>query len=138
MIVITDVNILLSALIKDSTVRKLLVQSGHDFCFPEVSLHKLRKYKTYIAEKAGLSEEELSPLIEHIFRFVRLIPSEELAPYWEDATHIMGRIDTEDIAFVAAVLSQKNAVLWSDDAHFDRQKRIFALKTNAMVMLFGD
>lgn len=46
--IITDVNAIISALLKDSTSRNLIVNSGQDFCFPELSLHKIRKYQDYI------------------------------------------------------------------------------------------
>jgi len=44
MIVIVDVNVILSALIKDSTTREIILKTEQDFCFPEPSLHTIRKY----------------------------------------------------------------------------------------------
>ena len=72
----------------------------------------------------------------NIFHFVRIIPVEELKPFWEEATEIMGAIDGEDVPFVAAALSQDSAVIWSDDKHFDQQQKVMNLKTADMVKLF--
>ena len=58
MIIIVDVNVLLSALIKDSATRELIVTSGQEFCFPERSIQKIRKYKHHIQEKSGPKEEK--------------------------------------------------------------------------------
>lgn len=44
MIIVVDVNVLLSALIKDSTTRELIIKSGQEFCFPEPALQKIRIY----------------------------------------------------------------------------------------------
>ena len=78
MIIIIDVNILLSALIKNSTTREIIIKSGQDFRFPEISLHKIRKYKDLILEKSGLSESEFLIIFNNLFKFIRIIPTEEL------------------------------------------------------------
>ena len=61
--VITDVNVILSALIRDSTTRKIILNSEFDFYFPKSSLHKIRKYKDYILEKSLLTEEEYNKVL---------------------------------------------------------------------------
>ena len=80
MIIITDVNIVLSALIKDSIIREIILKSEQDFCFPEPSLRG-------------------------------------------EAKEIMKSIDPEDVPFIAAALSQENGVIWSEDRHFEKQRR---------------
>jgi predicted nucleic acid-binding protein len=138
MIIIIDVNILLSALIKDSTTRALIFTSGQDFYFPEKSMQKIRKYKQYIKEKSGLSDLEFLKLFHTLMKFIKIIPDEEILDYWEEAKQIMGHIDPEDVTFIAAALSQEEAVIWSDDRHFERQKAVVTLKTRDMVGLFGN
>src|SRR3989344_3923797 len=118
MSVVIDVNVVLSALMKDSTTREIIVKSGLDFCFPETSLTKIRKYKGLILEKSGLSEREFSQLFDKLLSFIRLIPTEEVKSRWLDAKKIIGHIDVEDDVFVATALSQ-NAVIWSEDKHFE-------------------
>lgn len=137
MLIIVDVNVVLSALIKNSTTRELIVKSEQDFCFPEPSLHKIRKYKDLILTKSGLSQTEFSILVNTLFDFIRLIPTEELMSYSEEAKRTMEHIDPEDVLFIAAALSQENGAIWSDDKHFDKQNRITVLKTKDMVKLFG-
>ena len=53
MMIVIDVNVILSALIKDSTTRAILIKSGQEFCFPEISLQKIRKYQDLILKKSG-------------------------------------------------------------------------------------
>lgn len=122
--------------IRNSTTREIIVKSGQNFCFPEISLHKIRKYKDLILQKSGLSEAEFQVILSTLFRFIRLIPTEELMQYWEEAKKIMTQIDPEDVPFIAAALSQENAIIWSDDKHFDQQDRVLNLKTKDIVALF--
>lgn len=133
--IIVDVNIILSALIRDSTTRKIIIRSGQDFCFPEISLHKIRKYKELILEKSGLNEKEFQVILTTLFHFIRVIPTEELMPYFGEAKRIMEPIDPEDTPFIALALSQEDSVIWSDDKHFDKQRMVVNLKTKEIIEL---
>ena len=133
--IIIDVNVFISASIRNSMTRGLLINSGYEFCFPEPSLHKIRKYQSYILEKSGLSELEFLVVLHTLLRFVRIIPFEEIAAYWDKAQEIMEHIDPEDVTFIAAALSQKNAIIWSNDRDFERQDQVICLKTKDLVQL---
>jgi len=136
MIIIIDVNIFLSALIKDSTTREILLTYEQEFCFPEKSLQKIRKYKTLIQQKSGLSDIDFLKLFHSLLRFIKIIPDEELLDYWDEAKQIMEHIDPEDVTFIATALSQEDAIIWSDDRHFEKQDKVITLKTKDLVNLF--
>ena len=131
--VILDVNVILSALIRDSTTRKIILNSEFDFYFPEFSLHKIRKYKDYILEKSGLTEEEYNKILAILFKYIKLVPTEEIEKNWDEAKKIMGHIDEEDVVFIAVALSISDSVIWSDDRHFEKQGKVKVLKTENMV-----
>ena len=131
--VITDVNVILSALIRDSTTRKIILNSEFDFYFPEPSLHKIRKYKDYILEKSGLSEEEYDKIMTTLFKYIKLVPTEEIEKNWDEAKKIMEHIDPEDVVFIATALSIDDSVIWSDDRHFEKQDKARVLKTEDMI-----
>ncbi len=130
------INVFLSALIKDSTTRELIATSGQEFCFPEKSLQKIRKYKSYIQQKSGLSELDFLKLFHSLMKFIKIITDEELLDHWDEAKQIMEPIDPEDVTFIAAALSQEDAVIWSDDRHFEKQNLVITLKTKDLVNLF--
>src|SRR3989344_6032934 len=102
--IIVDVNVILSALIRDSTTRKIILNSQFEFYFPEPSLEKIRKYKEYILEKSGLTEEEFKDLMAILFKYIRIVPVEEIEKNWGEAKKIMEHIDTEDVVFIATAL----------------------------------
>ncbi|HIG93742.1 MAG: Nucleotide-binding protein, PIN protein [archaeon GW2011_AR9] len=136
MIIIIDVNVFLSALIKDSTTREIILTYEQEFCFPEKSLQKIRKYKKLIQQKSGLSDLEFLKLFHTLLKFIRIIPDEELLAYWDEAKLIMEHIDPEDVTFIAAALSQEGAIIWSDDRHFEKQDKVITLKTKYLIHLF--
>lgn len=134
--IIVDVNALMSGLLKDSTSRNIIVNFDKDFYFPEPSLQKIRKYKNLILEKTGFSEFEFLVIFHYLLKYIKIIPEEEILQHWNEAKQIMERIDPEDVTIIAAALSQENSVIWSDDAHFDQQKKVVVLKTKDLIKLF--
>ena len=133
MIIVIDVNPLMSALIKDSAVRRVIANSDLEFCFPEPALQKIRKYKDYILEKSGLSELEYLVILYTLLRFIRIIPLEEIINNWNEAKKIMERIDPEDVVFIATALSQEDVFIWSDDKHFEKQDKVKIWKTKDLL-----
>ena len=129
--IVVDVNVVLSGLLKDAFSRRIILQSGHDFYFPGISLQKIQKYEPYLLEKSGLSRKDFQALLGALYDKIRVVPIEDLQGHWETAKKIMGPIDPEDAVFIAAALSL-GAVIWSDDAHFDRQKKVKVFKTPDM------
>ena len=134
--IIIDLNVLFSAMIRDSTTRTIIVNSEFEFYFPEPSLHKIRKYKEYVLEKTGFSEEEYSQLLRLLFKYIKIIPTEQIEKNWDKAMQIMAYIDEEDVTFIASALELSDAIIWSDDKDFDKQQKIAVFKTNEIVLLF--
>ncbi len=133
--VILDVNVILSALLKDSLTRSIILFSDLDFYFPETSIHKIRKYQDYILGKSGLNENEYMDILSTLFKYIKLIPTEEIIKNWKTAKRIMEHIDPEDVVFVAAALTVENSIIWSNDSDFERQETIQVLKTKDMLKL---
>lgn len=138
MIIVIDVNVLFSAIIKDSTTRELLLKSEHEFYFPKPSKNKIEKYFDLILEKTKTTESELNQLLANIFCNVHTISEKELLTHWEEAKQIMHDIDPEDVTFIAAALAKDNAAIWSDDKHFEQQKAIQIFKTKDLIDLYKD
>lgn len=134
--IILDTNILISALIKDSITRRIIVDSEWEFYYPETSLHEIRKYKDLILKKSGLTDIEFIKLFNRLFNYIKLIPEEVINLKLEEAYKELGKIDPDDVVFLATALSLDNSVIWSDDAHFDKQDKVKIIKTKNIADLF--
>ena len=131
--IVIDVNILISALLKDSKTRSIIKSSGMDFYFPEVAFHKIIKYKDYMIEKAQITEEDFILLLAKLFSHIKLISRREMLEQKIKAKELMKTIDEEDYPFVAAALSLGNdGVIWSEDKHFEKQNMVKVIKTNSL------
>src|SRR3989344_5243093 len=133
MIIIIDTNVLISALIKDSLTRKIIVFSGLEFCYPEISLHELRKHKNLVLKKSGLKESEYENILNKLLEYITLMPTEKINEHLEEAKEIMHRIDPDDIVFIAAALCYPDSIVWSDDKHFEKQDKVKVLKTKDFI-----
>ena len=136
MIIVTDSNILISALIKNSLTRGIIIGSGMNFVFPEISLHEIRKHEKTILKKSGLTKNELDRLLARILDYVVLVPTEVIKEHLQEASSIMFDIDPKDVVFIATALSFENPVIWSDDKDFDKQDKIRVVKTKRLAKLF--
>ena len=134
---VIDTNILLSALIKDSATRRVIVESGWNFYYPEMSFHEVRKYKCLVLKKSGMAEEDYAKLLQYLLEHIILIPDETITENLEKAKDIMAHIDPDDVVFVAASLSLNNSVVWTDDSDFEKQNKVQFLKSEQIIRLFN-
>jgi len=135
MIIILDANILISALISDSTTRRLIVTSNIPLYFPDIMLREVYEHEELILEKSGLSKDEYKQLLDVLLRYIRFISSKDMLENLNEATQIMSAIDIKDAPFIAAALSNETAVIWSDDKHFKRQSRIKSYTTTEIMSI---
>ena len=135
MTIVIDSNILISALIKDSSTRRIIVESGLEFSYPEISLQEISKHKQLILQKGGYTEDKLQKIMNKLLEYINLIPTQIIQPKLTEATTIIGSIDPNDVVFIAAALAL-NAKIWSEDKDFERQTKITILKTNALINRF--
>lgn len=132
---VLDTNILFSALIKDSLTREILLFPSFEFYLPEYSLTEIQKYKSLLVEKTGLTESELSLVLNILLERVTLVPLDTIKPFLSEAEKIMKDIDRNDIPFLALSLSFQNDGIWTQDKDFERQKAVRVWKTEDLLML---
>lgn len=133
--IVVDVNIILSALIRDSITSKIILKSKLNLYFPKPSLDKIKKYEKHILKKSGLNEASYTCILTDLFKYVQLLSADEIKQNWDEAKRVMEHIDEEDVVFIAAALSLKDAIIWLDDSDFEKQNKIKIVKTRDMINL---
>lgn len=134
--IILDTNILISALIKDSATRRIIIESGLNLFYPENSFKEILKHKEYILKKADYSGEEFLKIINKLLEYINLIPLKIIEPRLKEANKIMEKIDINDVIFIASALSL-NGLIWSEDKDFDKQPIVKVVKTKYLIKIFG-
>jgi len=130
---ILDSNILISALIRDSKTREIILKSGFEFFHPRIAIENLNKYKELIIQKSGLDELEYEIILKEMVSRIALIDNAVFLDKLKEANRIMDKIDIEDVVFIALALSIQNDGIWTDDSHFQKQKKIKIYRTEDIV-----
>ncbi|MBI1973440.1 PIN domain-containing protein [Candidatus Micrarchaeota archaeon] len=133
--IVLDSNVFISALIRDSTTRQIIVWADLDLYFPESALHSIRKYEELILKKSGITEADFYKLLEALLRHIKLVPDEEIKNNLVKAKQAMEHVDPEDVLYVATALGLEDSVVWSNDKDFEKQSLIKVLKTEDLVTL---
>jgi len=135
MIIVVDTNIIISAMIKDSVTRKVILQSGLNFVYPEISLKELNNHKQEILDKSGYDEKTFEVILNKLLEYINLVPLEIIKIKLQKSKEIMKNININDATFLATALVLKDSIIWSDDKDFEKQKLIKVLKTKGMLRL---
>ena len=128
--IVTDTNVYMADLLKDSIVREILTWPNFQFFIPEPAIKEVAKYKKELCEKAGYTEKEIEELSAYLLEHVELVPEVEIKQHLEKAENIMKEIDIKDAPFIAAAFAIDADGIWSFDTHFREQKevRVFDIK----------
>lgn len=131
---VIDANIFISALMKDSLNREIIINSGNIILFPEYEFQEIYKYKDELIRRGGFSEREFIRLTTLLLNNMRIVSYEEVWDYYEEACKIMDKIDPGDTIYLATALAM-DALIWSDDKHFKKQSKIKVLTTEEIIEL---
>ncbi len=134
--IVVDVNIILSALLKNSATRKIIFKSNSNFYFPELSLNKVKKYEREVILRSKLSKEEYLEVLTELFKYIKIVPVEQILVEWNHAKRIMEKIDEEDVIFIATALTLEDSIIWSDDRDFEKQDTVRVIKTKDLLKYF--
>ena len=132
--IVIDTNIFISALIKDGITRKIILDFDYNLLLPEFAFEEIKEHKSEILKKSNLSEREFNILFLRLLKYIKIIPASMIYRYRGEASEIIGKIDREDIQFIATALAF-NCPIWSNDNHFQKQKRIKIFKTKEILDL---
>jgi predicted nucleic acid-binding protein len=132
--IVLDSNILFSAMIKDSTTRRLILEYEESFYFPEYIFSEMEKHIDVLLKKSNLTETEFKTLLNLVLDKVKIVPNELTEPNVEEAFKLVKEIDPDDTIFIACVLTYPGSVLWSDDKRLKEVKGITVYTTKEMVV----
>ena len=135
MSVVIDTNIILSSLIKDSITREIIIKSGLNFYYPEISFHEVEKYAGIVIRKSGMTKKEYGRVLNVLMDKINLVSEKQFTQRLKEADRILGKIDKDDVVFLACALAL-NIGIWSDDKDFQKQKKVGIFTTRDMINRF--
>jgi len=132
---VVDTSVLIAALMRKSTVRKLFLNPLFEFYVPEYCIEEIEGHVDEISKRSGLSVESVYLLLGVLLASVQVVPADRIVKKYEEAEKIMGKIDRGDVPFVALALSFPNDGIWTEDKHFLKQDRVKVWRTKDLLKL---
>ena len=133
---VLDSNIIFSALIKDSSTRKIIIDSKEKFLFPEFIFQEAEKHMNILIKKSGMEIKHYTQLLQLILRRVEFVPNSKLLKHKEESLRLTKNIDINDALFVACALAYPGSAIWSDDKKLKKIKRMKVLNTKEIFQLY--
>ncbi len=126
---VADTSVIISALMKDSVSRRLMLLPKFELFTPEFVHIEIENHSMKIMKYAGLPEIEFSLLLNSLLSTVMVIPTDEFKEELSRAYGIMKEIDPNDTAFLALALSLDCDGIWTNDSDFEKQNAVKVWKT---------
>ena len=131
---VVNSNVLFAALIKDSITRKLFLHINAKLFVLQANYQEMEKYKQELLVKSKMNEVTFNLLLEQLTKRCIFVDKEAILKHWDEAKDVIFEIDAGDVPFVAAALATGSDI-WSDDEHFEKQKKIKVWKTADLAKL---
>jgi predicted nucleic acid-binding protein len=103
------------------------------FYLPEYAFEEIEAHKMKISRLSRLSTDEIDILLNLLLENISIIPGQTIQPCLSEAEVMIGRIDPNDIPFLALALATENDGIWSNDRHFEAIKQIKIWKTSDLL-----
>jgi predicted nucleic acid-binding protein len=132
---VVDANVIISALISDSTTREHIVTLNPELLTPAFVYEELQTYEELIVEKSGMQPDRVTQFIDLLFQYIEVIPAEEFYPAIDTAEAAIGDTDPNDVLYLACAVAC-DAAIWSDDADFQEQNLVETYTTGDVVQSF--
>lgn len=127
---IVDTNIIIAAIIKDSTTRRLLLRFDLELFSPEYLFEELNEHSEEIIRKAKIDEQDFEDFCQVMRRIINLVPKATYTRYLAEASGIIE--DENDWPFAAAALSVGDCGIWSNNPHFTQKSKELFDKYNLL------
>ena len=133
---VVDANILVAALLKDSTTRELLLEDDLELFAPEGLLTELNNLlkNPKVRKRLPLSDTALSELSEAIFSRITFFPEASFLSFIKDSLELVSHI--EYAPYISLALALK-IPLWSNDSALKEQTKVKVITTPEIIKLLS-
>lgn len=124
MIIVTDANIIIAALLGSRGKLTILTSQNHKFFAPRKIIEEIKKYEKEICQKVGCTSEEFKENLEALLFFIEAIKTKDYENYLEKSKTAIKDRDSEDADYIACALHVKADFIWTEDKDFSKQNLV--------------
>ena len=112
---VIDANIVIAGLMRDSTVRRLLLLGGHSLHAPAYLLDEVESHWEDLQRRSGLSSEAFREVLGILRRHFHEHEHSEYEAWFEEARAMLADDDPDDVPYFALALALGADGVWSED-----------------------
>ncbi len=117
---VVDTNVVISAIIRDSTARELLFHPSLKLYAPAYMFEELNRNKEEIMQKAGIDEKDFEAFLRIVAKVVIILTKEAYIEYVSEVNVIIQYAN--DAPFAALAVALGDCGIWTNDPHFIRKE----------------
>ncbi|MCL4517800.1 MAG: PIN domain-containing protein [Thaumarchaeota archaeon] len=121
---VVDTNVLLSALMRNSVTRSILLNPNHKFYVPDFALASSKCFSASSIANSGIPTKDIKLLFNILLVNLEVVPQDEFLKCYSRAEKIMKSIDEKDVPFVALALCVDCEGIWSNDKDMKEQDAV--------------
>ncbi len=130
--IVVDANVIIAALTRPAITREVLLYPYVDYYTPDFYREELRDHEAEIKEKVGPTYDSAIGLIS---AKLKVVPYGDYEPWLGEAEAAVGKIDRDDIPYIAAALAIVADGLWSYDMHLAKQSAVKIVSIKELISL---
>lgn len=127
--IVLDTNVVISALLRDSTSRRILASPSHSFILPDHARAEIERHLDDLLPRMGLTRAEAELLLALVTARVESIPESDFQVHLPEARRIMRELDPDDAVFVAVALAVDCDCIWTQGKALRAQARVRTFTT---------
>jgi predicted nucleic acid-binding protein len=112
---VADANVLIAALMRDSTTRRLLVLGGHEIHVPDFVFEEIEGHWDELSSRTGLTPDAFREVLGVMRAHLAEHHVDEYAHYLDAAIRLLANRDVKDAPYVALALALRTDGLWTQD-----------------------
>jgi len=130
---IVDTSVLIPFIITDGITRRLILEGRFGLYTVNEALVEIWESKDEW-NRRKMSDQTIKKLIDLMLTRITIIPDEDFKDLIKEAYSIMRGVHVNDTPFLAAAM-HLNSPVWSNDAHFKKQKKVKVYSTRDILEL---
>jgi len=140
---VLDTNVVISAILRNSATRQLLVHPALELYAPDHLFEEIEEHKDEILEKAGITTAEFVKFVSSLEKLVKILPRRAYAEFLDEAKTAIA--DPDDAPFLAAAMAlgapsgkEGDCDIWTSDKHFLAKQGELFQKYGVKILKTGD
>ncbi len=113
-----------AALLRDGHRRRQLMTSSAVFFAPQFLRMEIEKHRLDIVRRSGGSADAVDAVLTILYRRISWVADDQIRPHLPLATKLLGRVDPNDVPYLACAFAVDADGIWSGDPHFDQQSLV--------------